>query len=143
MTLPSLTEDALTAVSKPVISHAQSSLPNEAVGLIWMDGMTMRLHAETATPSSFHLSHDRLIEALSLRPDSYALGVYHSHPGGAIIPSDTDLACMEMYHTAGIDLVWPIIALYSDFASMATYRWNPEAPRGYSVIHRITHLLDH
>ena len=62
----------------------------------------------------------RLERALRESPDSI-VGVYHSHPGGAAAPSDTDLAMV--FEPA---LVWLITAVGEDGAA-ETMAWRPNA----------------
>lgn len=94
------------AMRAAMIAHAADAAPREACGLVAYDrlGRPARLYRLTNVdpdPARFEIDpaeHFRVIQ--EAEAEGRRVGaVYHSHPRGAAVPSDTDLR-------AGIDREW-------------------------------------
>lgn len=72
---------------------ARFAAPSEAVGLLTLDDRVISLPNHSESPeTSFELARSDLINALrmhELEPDGLVL--WHSHPGGGVGPSRTDM----------------------------------------------------
>ncbi len=89
-----LTEDQV----REMIAHAQSTLPNEACGLL--GGRTGRVQAvypganAERSPVRYRMDPQeqlRAMDAIELAGRD-VVGIFHSHPQGPPVPSPTDLA---------------------------------------------------
>ena len=94
-----------------MIAHAQTTLPNEACGLL--GGKAGRVHAvypganAEHSPVRYRMAPQeqmRAMEAIELAGGD-VLGIFHSHPEGPPVPSTTDLA--QAYYP---DAVYVILA---------------------------------
>lgn len=86
------------SVAKTIVDDARAQFPNEACGLIAGDGKTIQsaIPLSNVAPSkrsSFSFEPSQQLEALkSLDVENLVwMGVYHSHPNSAAIPSIADL----------------------------------------------------
>ena len=85
-------------VARIIVDDARAQVPNEACGLIAGDGKTILSaiplsNAASSKRSSFSFEPDEQLGALK-RLDAENLvwmGVYHSHPNSAAIPSTADI----------------------------------------------------
>lgn len=76
------------AISQVVFSEK----PREAVGLLTSDGRVIQLTNRSSEPeSNFEITKADLLEALSSESNLTGLIFWHSHPGGGIGPSRTDM----------------------------------------------------
>lgn len=69
-----------------------SERPREAVGLLTNDGRVIQLTNRSGEPeNNFEITKVDLLEALSSESNLTGLIFWHSHPGGGIGPSRTDM----------------------------------------------------
>ena len=86
------------AICEQVLTHARTSRPYEAVGLLGglADGQIRKaLPLPNLATGTVNFIADPLAQFLALRrlasEDLKLLAIYHSHPGGGVHPSDADL----------------------------------------------------
>ncbi len=86
-------------VARQIVNHAEAAAPNEACGLLAGNGATIvkalpLRNAAAAPAKSFGLDPEEQLAALkAIDADGLAwIGVYHSHPRSAPIPSRADIA---------------------------------------------------
>ncbi len=103
---------AVRAVSVPpditakLERHAEDGLPNEACGMLLgrVDGAVCVVQRAMLTPNSarspvrFSVPDADILRAYKTaeRRGMEVVGVYHSHPGSPAVPSDADLAYMDI-----------------------------------------------
>ncbi|MDE2950252.1 MAG: M67 family metallopeptidase [Chloroflexota bacterium] len=85
-------------VAKKIVDDARAQVPNEACGLIAGDGKTIQsaiplANVASSKRSSFSFEPNEQLGALKRldAEDLVWMGVYHSHPNSAAIPSIADL----------------------------------------------------
>lgn len=85
-------------VAKIILDDALAQIPNEACGLIAGDGKTIQSaiplsNVASNKQSSFSFAPNEQLRALKSLDDENLvwMGVYHSHPNSAAIPSSADL----------------------------------------------------
>jgi proteasome lid subunit RPN8/RPN11/uncharacterized damage-inducible protein DinB len=111
-------------VRAQILAHAREEAPRECCGLLVGDGVTIdeciRSPNLDADPNRYRIDPEVHIAAnRRLRGSGRAvLGVYHSHPHAAAIPSRTDY--LEAYYP---DFIWLIASLaVPDREAVAAYR---------------------
>ena len=115
------------ALLQQLRAHAERAYPDEACGLIVGRRAAGKSLEATRIEASANLAgeparrfeidprlHLTLQRRLRDSPEA-VIGVYHSHPGGAARPSETDLA--EAWEA---DLVWVIVAVEQGRAGSVT-----------------------
>lgn len=99
-------------------------LPNECVGYLWSDGSITRLVNQARSPWRFSVSTTLMAEALAKAdPEVKQLvGLFHSHPGGSLALSETDIECIRLQFAAGVDYPWVIVTT----AALMIWWWDGE-----------------
>lgn len=70
--------------------------PNEACGFIMENGDIIEIRNVAINPKrTFHMDYHQMVEKLSDRED-FVKGIWHTHPGGSVVPSYTDLSAIKM-----------------------------------------------
>lgn len=89
-------------ILQAVQTHARDAAPGECVGLLFGHGVqvtrSVALENRAATPRTrFFADPQELFAALSIAEagGETLLAIYHSHPGGAAFPSETDIAAAQ------------------------------------------------
>lgn len=94
--------------------HFLDDLPNEAVGLLYENGMVVRLVNQARSPNRFSVGETQFHEAIMSVPSELSLvGLYHSHPGGRDTFSDTDYKVMVDQFEAGFPYCWILVLKFS------------------------------
>src|SRR5438105_515683 len=82
-----------------IIDHARSEYPYEACGLIGgqngqAEAITPVPNASLSPQSSFEMERQAMVDTIIAfqRAGLEVIGIYHSHPASAAIPSDSDVA---------------------------------------------------
>lgn len=93
-----------------VLSHMRDELPNECVGLIWMDGQVQRLLNQARSPERFSISQPQLAERLAEMDESNVLVcIYHSHPNGDIRLSESDKRSLRAQWEKDLVIPWLVV----------------------------------
>lgn len=113
------------AVRRAIVAHAERERPRECCGFLVGSGsrvthaVPMSNVAEGTTRYRLddrgHIELRRLLR--EFRPPLAIVGVYHSHPAGAPVPSETDVA--EAHYPEWIHV---IVGLGSGRARLAAFR---------------------
>ena len=89
----------LTAAQwQAIVAHVQAEQPNEACGLLGGEGGVVRrvYPVENSLHSPWEYQMDPIEQVrvmLEIEAAGWELsGIYHSHPGGPLVPSPTDVA---------------------------------------------------
>jgi proteasome lid subunit RPN8/RPN11 len=95
--------DAIEHASEEMRLHQFTDYPEECVGLVTVDGSTIRLVNET-TGREFRVSSNRIMEAVDVagKSPTEIVAIYHSHVGQVAVPSAVDEAFMEYLYS-----IWP------------------------------------
>ncbi len=91
------------AIRDALLEHALAELPNEACGLLALrDGAVCRyLPADNAAASPYRFElRPRDPAELAVEEEGFELGVFHSHPASAALPSRTDLEHVGLWSGA-------------------------------------------
>ena len=115
------------AVREEILAHARAEAPRECCGLLVGDGTLVdecvRSVNVDPNPNRYeidarlHVATNRRLRGSSRR----VIGVYHSHPHSAAVPSHTDF--VEAYYP---DFVWVIVSLaVPESEAVAAYRLTP------------------
>lgn len=115
-------------VRAEILEHAREAAPRECCGLLVGDGATIdeciRSPNLDTDPDRYrldpevHIAANRRLRGTHRR----VVGVYHSHPHSAAIPSHTDY--LEAYYS---DFIWVIVSLaVPEKEAVAAYRLAPE-----------------
>ena len=117
--------DAATLATTEILDHVASSLPNEAVGLLWSDSTITPLVNQARSPTRFVVSPTLLAEALStVDPyDKYLVAIYHSHPSGHLAISTDDFGTLQTQLDNNVLLPWIIV---TPDGRMAAWGWNSD-----------------
>jgi len=103
--------------TKTIIDHARSAAPHEACGLILGAGhqVDQVVPAKNITTDPMH--HFRVDDALVVQHFNQIIGVYHSHPRSAPVPSSTDIqeSCYP-------EFIHVIIGLQGESPRLAAWR---------------------
>jgi len=105
------------AHARTIIEHAREDAPNEACGLILGDGhrVTQIIPAQNIAADPRH--HFRVDDALVVQHFSQIIGVYHSHPRSAPVPSSTD-----RQESCYPDFIHVIVGLQDESPRLAAWR---------------------
>lgn len=92
------------SVSNAMLNHYYLALPNEAVGIILLDGTVLPLRNELASPNSYEVSAEQLAELCETYDPTEFAFIYHTHPSDTPQPSKADHEQMRYLHD-----FWPWI----------------------------------
>lgn len=91
-------------------AHFHDDLPNEAVGLLYENGLTVRLTNQARSPHRFSVGETQFHEAImSVPSDLNLIGLYHSHPGDRRTFSETDYHVMASQFESGYPYCWVLV----------------------------------
>jgi proteasome lid subunit RPN8/RPN11 len=124
---------ASPAVRRAIIAHARRERPNECCGFLLgaarrvkyavpMRNVARRPATRYKIDDAAHIGLRRLLREIS--PALSIVGVYHSHPKGAAVPSPTDLR-EAMYP----EWLYVIVGLKSGRADVRAYAFTRRGPR--------------
>lgn len=103
-------EEIILKNQQEIQNHFQDELPNECVGLVWMDGQVQRLINQARSPSRFSISRAQLAGRLNEMDETNVLVcVYHSHPGGTTRLSADDKESFKRQWDRGIVIPWLVV----------------------------------
>jgi proteasome lid subunit RPN8/RPN11 len=98
--------------------HAQEALPNEACGVVVLDGERAMRYVPgrnaAGSPYRYHLDVDP--EVWFLEDDGYELAVFHSHPETPPRPSRTDIESIGLWEGR------PYLILRADTGELCAWR---------------------
>lgn len=79
-----------------LLRRAAQAAPQEACGFILSTGEIVEIRNVSPNPErAFHMDRQQLVQKLGHRMDSIA-GIWHTHPGGTVHPSATDLHAIKI-----------------------------------------------
>jgi proteasome lid subunit RPN8/RPN11 len=101
-----------------LLAHAREALPNEACGVIVLDGERAVRYVPgrnaADSPYRYHLEVDP--EVWFLEDDGYELAVFHSHPETPPRPSRTDVESIGLWEGR------PYLILRADTGELSAWR---------------------
>lgn len=106
----SVIEEIIKTKLPEITTHMEEELPNECVGLVWMDGQIQRLLNQARSPKRFSISTPQLAERLAQMDETNVLiCVYHSHPAGTTNLSWDDKRSLKRQWDRDIVVPWLVV----------------------------------
>jgi len=96
------------AVARPqLVSHRNDDYPNEAVGILCVDGTCYPLINQARSPKRFEVSQLLVAEAIAQLKvrKRHPVAIYHSHPTSDSGPSNRDVMMMQEMPQASFVIV--------------------------------------
>ena len=99
---------AVNMARPKMLAHLRSDLPNECVGLLYVNGYTIELINQARSPERFSVGEKQFTDAI-MSTDLEFVGIYHSHPLGNREFSAADLEAFMEQRKNGYPFVSMVI----------------------------------
>lgn len=95
---------------RTMLGHMERDLPNECVGLLFENGLTIPMINQARSPDRFSVSQSSFLLALDEAPPNLNfLGFYHSHPGGMLAMSNVDKQVFKEQLANDFPYAWVVV----------------------------------